>query len=104
MVKFIKNKIMAFKDIFKDDNVINEKNVVGFASFAVMGIFATADIVTGFFGKDLVIQEFEPTTWYRITYFKTLHVEEFILSQFIVALVSTTSLVNKLVGAGSKHP
>jgi hypothetical protein len=49
---------MAFKNIFKDDNDINEKSVVGFASFAVMVIFAIADIVTGFFGKDLVIQEF----------------------------------------------
>lgn len=49
---------MAFKDIFKDTNDINEKNVIGFLSFAVMVVFATADIVTGFFGKDLVIQEF----------------------------------------------
>ena len=49
---------MAFKDIFKDENEINEKSVVGFASFAVMVIFAAADIVTGFVGKDLVIQEF----------------------------------------------
>ncbi len=67
MVKYIKKKIMAFKDIFKDDNVINEKNVVGFASFAVMGIFATADIVTGFFGKDLVIQEFIYNSFVIIT-------------------------------------
>ena len=58
MIKYLKNKIMAFKDIFKDTNDINEKNVIGFLSFAVMVIFATADIVTGFFGKDLVIQEF----------------------------------------------
>lgn len=67
MVKYIKKKIMAFKDIFKDDNTINEKNVVGFASFAVMGIFATADIVTGFFGKDLVIQEFIYNSFVIIT-------------------------------------
>ena len=67
MVKFIKNKIMAFKDIFKDDNVINEKNVVGFASFAVMGIFATADIVTGFFGKELLIQDFIYNSFVIIT-------------------------------------
>ena len=58
MLNYLKNKWMAFKDIFKDDNDINEKSVVGFASFAVMVIFAAADIVTGFFGKDLVIQEF----------------------------------------------
>jgi len=27
---------MAFKDIFKDNNSYNEKNIVGFGSFAVM--------------------------------------------------------------------
>jgi hypothetical protein len=67
MVKFLKNKIMAFKDIFKDDNDINEKNVIGFLSFAVMVIFATADIVTGFIGKDLVIQEFIYNSFVIIT-------------------------------------
>jgi len=49
---------MAFKDIFKEENDVNEKNVIGFLAFAVMVIFATADIVTGFLGKDLVVQEF----------------------------------------------
>jgi hypothetical protein len=58
MLNFLKRKWMAFKDIFKDNNDINEKSVVGFASFAIMVVFAAADIVTGFFGKDLVIQEF----------------------------------------------
>jgi len=48
---------MAFKNIFKDENDINEKSVVGFASFAVMVIFAIADLVTGYVGKDLVINE-----------------------------------------------
>jgi hypothetical protein len=48
---------MAFKDIFKDSNDINEKSVVGFASFAVMVIFAGADIVTGIMGTDLVISD-----------------------------------------------
>ena len=67
MVKFLKNKIMAFKDIFKDDNDVNEKNVIGFLSFAVMVIFATADIVTGFIGKDLVIQEFIYNSFVIIT-------------------------------------
>lgn len=48
---------MAFKDMFKDNNDINEKSVVGFASFAVMVVFAGSDIVSGLFGKDLVINE-----------------------------------------------
>ncbi len=58
---------MAFKDIFKDDNTINEKNVIGFLSFAIMVIFATADIVTGFLGKDLVVQEFIYNSFVIIT-------------------------------------
>ena len=48
---------MAFSDIFKDDNTYNEKNIVGFASFAVMSVFAAADIVTGILGMDLVISD-----------------------------------------------
>jgi hypothetical protein len=48
---------MAFKDIFKDNNVFNEKNIVGFASFAIMAIFAAADVITGFMGKELVISD-----------------------------------------------
>lgn len=67
MLKFINSKIMAFKDIFKDNNDYNEKNIIGFLSFAVMVIFATADIVTGFFGKDLVIQEFIYNSFVIIT-------------------------------------
>lgn len=48
---------MAFKDIFKDNNDINEKSVVGFASFAVMVLFAGADIVTGIMGQQLEISD-----------------------------------------------
>ena len=48
---------MAFKDIFKDNNVFNEKNIVGFASFSIMAMFAAADVITGFMGKELVISD-----------------------------------------------
>lgn len=48
---------MKFWDIFKDNNEFNEKTVIGFLSFAVMTIFAGADIVTGILGKPLVIQD-----------------------------------------------
>ena len=46
---------MAFKDLFKDNNDINEKSVVGFASFIVMIIFALVDIITGIYGKEIVL-------------------------------------------------
>lgn len=58
---------MAFKDMFKDENDVNEKNVVGFLSFAVMVIFAIADIGSGIFGKDLVINEFIYNSFVIIT-------------------------------------
>lgn len=66
-MNYLKRKWMAFKDIFKDENDINEKSVVGFASFLIMVVFAVADIVTGFFGKDLVIQEFIYNSFVIIT-------------------------------------
>jgi hypothetical protein len=58
---------MAFKDMFKDDNDVNEKNVIGFLSFAVMVIFAAADLITGYLGKDLVVQEFIYNSFVIIT-------------------------------------
>ncbi len=48
---------MKFSDLFRDSNDINEKSVVGFASFAVMVIFAAADIVTGILGQHFVISD-----------------------------------------------
>jgi len=63
----IKGKIMAFRDMFKDENDINEKNVVGFASFAVMVAFAVADIITGWVGDPLTINEFIYNSFLWIT-------------------------------------
>jgi|TARA_R100000995_G_scaffold39418_1_gene18234 hypothetical protein len=58
MLNFLKRNWMGLKNLFDDDNNINEKSVVGFASFAIMTIFAIVDLVTGYVGKDLVINEF----------------------------------------------
>ena len=63
----LRKKIMAFRDMFKDDNDINEKNVVGFAAFAVMVAFAIVDIVTGYMGKPLLINEFIYNSFLWIT-------------------------------------
>jgi ABC-type uncharacterized transport system permease subunit len=51
MKKFLSN-------LFNDNNSINEKSVVGFLAFVMMVMFALADIITGYLGKDLVINEF----------------------------------------------
>ena len=58
---------MALKNLFKDDNDINEKSVVGFASFAIMTLFALADLATCYFGTDLVINEFIYNSFVIIT-------------------------------------
>ena len=45
-------------NIFKDDNNWNEKTIVGFIAFLVMCIVMIVDIITGWCGKDLLINEF----------------------------------------------
>jgi hypothetical protein len=46
------------KNLFDDNNSINEKSVVGFLAFMMMTLFAFVDILTGYLGKELVINEF----------------------------------------------
>jgi hypothetical protein len=52
------NKIKDMWSIFKDNNDWNEKTIVGFVAFLVMVTFACADLITGYVGTDLVINEF----------------------------------------------
>lgn len=46
-----------FYKIFHDENLYNEKTIVGFLSFAMMTIFAAADIITGIAGREFVISD-----------------------------------------------
>ena len=41
-------KIFSMWKLFQDKNDINEKNIVGFISFAIMVLFAVADLTTSF--------------------------------------------------------
>jgi hypothetical protein len=47
---------MKFLDIFKDDNDINEKSILGFLSFAILAGYGIIDIITGLEGKVFVIE------------------------------------------------
>lgn len=49
---------MSFIEIFKNNNDYNEKTIIGFLSFAVMVIVMIADVVTGWVGKDLPVNDF----------------------------------------------
>jgi ABC-type uncharacterized transport system permease subunit len=46
------------KELFKDNNDINEKSVVGFLSFAMMILALFVDLITGWMGKELLINEY----------------------------------------------
>ena len=48
---------MSWKEIFKDNNEYNEKSIIGFCAFLIMVVVMITDVVTGAFGKDLVINE-----------------------------------------------
>ena len=47
-----------FSDLFNDSNSINEKAVIGFASFLIMIVFAIVEIIVGTMHKELIINEF----------------------------------------------
>ena len=44
-------------EIFKDSNDWNEKSIIGFIAFLIMVIVMLADVITGWVGNDLVINE-----------------------------------------------
>jgi len=47
-----------FRDLFDDNNTINEKAVVGFIAFFFLCVALIVDLVTGYVGTALVINEF----------------------------------------------
>ena len=66
-------------NIFKDDNNWNEKSIIGFVAFAIMVLIMKADLVTGWVGKDLVINKFvyDSFVWVVLGCFGISGVEKF---------------------------
>ena len=66
-------------NIFKDDNNWNEKAIIRFVAFIIMCLIMIADLVTGFVGKDLVINEFvyDSFVWVVLGCFGISGVEKF---------------------------
>ena len=67
-------------ELFKDNNDINEKSVVGFLAFLMMVSFAIADIITGYLGKPLVINDFifDAFMWLVLGCFGIASVDKFV--------------------------
>ncbi len=87
----MKSKKSFLKELFKDNNDINEKSVVGFLAFLMMVGFAIADIITGYLGKPLVINDFifDAFMWLVLGCFGIASVDKF---------------VNKKAGAKEEEP
>ena len=51
-------KTMQTMEIFKNDNDWNEKSIIGFIAFSIMCVIMIVDLVTGWLGRDLMINEF----------------------------------------------
>lgn len=49
---------MKLLNIFKDNNEINEKNIVGMLAFLVMALYAVIDITFACFSKHLIFNEY----------------------------------------------
>jgi|TARA_X000001382_G_C3138013_1_gene168568 hypothetical protein len=45
-------------NIFKDNNEYNEKSIIGAVAFIIMCLVMILDLVTGWLGRDLAINEF----------------------------------------------
>jgi|TARA_R110000787_G_scaffold94331_1_gene197018 formate-dependent nitrite reductase membrane component NrfD len=66
-------------EIFKNDNNWNEKSIIGFIAFLIMCLIMIADLVTGWVGTDLVINEFvyDSFVWVVLGCFGISGVEKF---------------------------
>jgi len=73
-----------FKQLFSDTNDINEKSLIGFLSFIVMVVFACVDLITGYLGRPLVINEFIFNSFLIMTLgsFGIASVDKFINSKY----------------------
>ena len=70
---------MVLMEIFKDNNNWNEKSIIGFIAFGIMCLIMIVDLVTGWLGRDLAINEFvyDSFVWIVLGSFGISGVEKF---------------------------
>tara|TARA_B100000927_G_scaffold287538_1_gene280603 strand:+ start:1866 stop:2249 length:384 start_codon:yes stop_codon:yes gene_type:complete len=57
----------SFGALFRDENDINEKSIIGFCSFGLMVAFGICDLVTAFWDMDLKISDTIYTSFVVVT-------------------------------------
>lgn len=65
--------------IFKDNNDWNEKSIIGAIAFVIMVLVMTLDLLTGWLGRDLAINEFvyDSFVWVVLGCFGIAGIEKF---------------------------
>ena len=65
--------------IFKDNNDYNEKSIVGAIAFVIMCFVMILDLLTGWLGRDLAINEFvyDSFVWVVLGCFGIAGIEKF---------------------------
>ena len=55
-------------ELFKDKNEYNEKNIIGFLSFALMCVFGIVDLAMGIIGIELMVTDYiyNPFVWVHL--------------------------------------
>ena len=66
-------------NIFRDNNDWNEKTIIGAIAFVIMVLVMTLDLLTGWLGRDLAINEFvyDSFVWVVLGCFGIAGVEKF---------------------------
>tara|TARA_B110000444_G_C18771965_1_gene563030 strand:- start:202 stop:417 length:216 start_codon:yes stop_codon:yes gene_type:complete len=66
-------------NIFKDNNDWNEKSIIGAIAFVIMVFVMTLDLLTGWLGRDLAINEFvyDSFVWVVLGCFGIAGIEKF---------------------------
>ena len=57
----------SFGALFRDENDINEKAIIGFISFGLMTVFGICDLVTAFWDMDLRVSDTIYTSFVVVT-------------------------------------
>jgi|TARA_B110000908_G_C10147884_1_gene399921 hypothetical protein len=66
-------------NIFRDNNDWNEKTIIGAIAFVIMVLVMTLDLLTGWLGRDLAINEFvyDSFVWVVLGCFGIAGIEKF---------------------------
>ena len=54
-------------ELFKDKNEYNEKNIIGFLSFALMCVFGIVDLAMGIIGIELMVNDYIYNSFVLVT-------------------------------------